>query len=232
MMRHKALKGAAFFFALLFLLVVAAGPALARGGFSSGGRSSFSSSAGRSFSSGHSYSSGGRSFGGFFGSSKAPPAPVETPGPSSGTGGSSAGTSFGRGYSTGTGSFSTPRQVNPPTLYHGYSSGPGSYSTGQPGYNTGRSSYNGGGVPNTGSGQMRFPAKPPVGVFGPAPQPPAYYHNYYWGMPLWMHLFFQPNYYYTPWGYHFFAPRLLTWLALFCLGGLAVSYLIDRARRR
>lgn len=210
---------------LLFLLAVAAEPALARGSFSTGGRAGFSTSAGRGFSTGSGFSGGGRSFGGIFGSTRAAPA---SPASGSLAGGSAA--SPGGGYSTGKTGFSTPRASSPPAMYRGYGTDTDSYGTGRTSYSTGRGSYSGGGTPA--SGQLRFPDAPPVGVFGPAPQPPAYYQHYYLGLPWWMHLLFQPNYYYTPWGYHFFTPRLLTWLALFCLLGLAFCYLMERVRRR
>lgn len=242
-------KVAAFACALFFFLAAAACPALAKG-FSTGGRAGFSS-AGKSFSSGRGYSSGGRSF-----ASPAPSSRTGTAAPSS-TGGRSlaGGASGGEGasaaggangtsgaageasglpsresYAGGRESFSTPRQANPPAMYQDYSTGGSSYTTGRPSYSTGRSSYSGGGFPDL--GKTRYPAKPPVGVFGPAPQPPEYYHDYYWSLPFLMRLFFCPAYYWTPWGYHFFAPRLLTWLLLFCLLGLGALSIAERARRR
>lgn len=214
----------------IFILSLLAGPALAKGakgGFSGGGRKSFSSSA-------KGYSSSSKS-GGFFsdfsqgskpsGSASGdgavkttPSAPADSPG-----GGTS---SYGKGYTTSEGGgFSTPRQNSPPTLYSDYNTGKQGYSTGKTSYGTGTGSYSGSWNRETYStgGLDKYPSKSPVGIFGSPPRPPYYYHNYYWGLPWLAHLFFQPNYYYTPWGYHFFAPRLLSWIILlFVVGGVII----------
>jgi hypothetical protein len=126
-------------------------------------------------------------------------------------------------------SFSTPRQAGPPAMYRDYGTGVQSYSTGRKSYDTGRASYSGGGVPDV--ARTRNPDRPPVAVFGPAPQPPEYYHDYYWGLPLWLRLFFRPVYWWTPWGYHFFAPRLLAWLLLLGLVAVGALYLLGKFRR-
>jgi hypothetical protein len=222
---ERLFKYAAFAVCFIFFLA-AASPALAKG-FSSGGRSSFSS--GKSFSSGRSYSTGGRSF--------TTPKAVSSPAggesaasSASGSAGRTVGSSPRNSFTTGTKSFSTPRQDNPPAMYQDYSTGAQSYSTGRRSYETGRTSYSGSGVPDL--ERTKYPARPPVTVFGPAPQPPEYYHDYYWGLPFWARLFFNPYYYWTPWGYHFFAPRLLTWLLLLCLLGLGAFYLLNRFRRQ
>jgi hypothetical protein len=77
-----------------------------------------------------------------------------------------------------------------------------------------------------------FPQKQPVGIFGSPPRDPYYYNNYYWGMPWWSRMFFQPNYYYSPWGYHYFAPRMLTWLLFLGLLGVGGFFLYRFLSRR
>ncbi len=216
-------------FILLFLLLcmAAAYPATAKG-FSSGGRSGFSS--GKGFSSGSGYSTGGRSF------SSRPAAPA--PGAPSGGRDFLSGTASKNGaaapsresFSTGRESFSTPRQATPPAMYRDYRTERQGYATGRESFETGRSSYGGSGVPDL--GRTAHPGKPPVTVSGPAPRPPEYYHDYYWGLPFFLRFFFLPHYLWTPWGYHFFAPRLLAWLLLLCLLGLLVFYLAGRARKQ
>lgn len=215
--------------ALLICLVVAisllAGPAFAKG-FSGGGRSSFSSgskglSSGKSFSSGKSsYSGKSTGSAGADGAAETAPSAPATPSTGAANSTPSGGTSYGKGYSTDTQNFSTPRQGNPPTLTQDYKTGKSDFSTGAGSYSTGRQSYNGTWDRSVSPESDRFPQRQQVGIFGSPPQPPYYYHNNYWGMPWWTHLFFQPNYYYTPWGYHYYAPRLLTWLiGLGLLGG-------------
>lgn len=227
---RRARKLVAFLLLFLFLCTAVAYPALAKG-FSSEGRSSFS--AGKSFSSGRSYSSGGRSF------STRPSATPEAPASVNGGGrdflsgatkknGASAPSR--ESYSTSRESFSTPRQATPPAMYRDYSTERQSYTTGQKSFETGRTSYSGTGFPDT--SKTRHPEKPPVAIAGPAPRPPEYYHDYYWDLPLLLRLLFLPRYYWTPWGYHFFAPRLVTWLLLLCLVGILVFYLANRARRQ
>ncbi|MQL53648.1 hypothetical protein GFC01_15545 [Desulfofundulus thermobenzoicus] len=246
MIKKLTSRGAmALLLALILVLVAAVGPALAkggRGGFSSGGRSSFSGSAG--FSSGKGFSTGGRSFTSSGGSKSSVSAPAAVDGGRSftgtGLGGAgngatqtapSAGSSYGRGYTINRDSFSTPRTGTPPTLYQDQRSTRQDYSTDRTGYTSGRQSYTGTWDRAAYTQYDRYPRRPPVGIYGSPPQPPWYYHNYYWGLPWWMHLLFQPNYYYTPWGYHFFAPRILTWLMLLGAGGLGVYWLVRRLRR-
>lgn len=227
-------KGLSLIICTLFILALLAGPALAKGAkgsFSSGGRSSFSSgakgysSSGGSFSSKPGSSSGfkstapsaGSSTGGGTGAASTPKAPE-----SSAAGGAS---SYGKGFSTDAKSFSTPRQVSPPTLYSDYSTDKQGYSTGRGSYSTGVGSYSGSWNRDTfaNTGLDKYPSKPPVGIFGSPPDPPYQYHNAYWGMPWLARMFFQPNYYWTPWGYHFFAPRLLTWIvAIIIIGAVAI----------
>ena len=213
----------------IFVLALLAGPALARGarGFSGGGRTSFSSGA-KGFS-----SSSSKSGGGFF-SSK----------PSSNTSGTKADTSsvpessvgggtssYGKGYTAQEGKgFSTPRQNSPPTLNSDYSTGKQGYTTGKNSYSTGTGSYAGSWNRETYSngGLDKYPTKAPVGIFGSPPQPPYYYHNYYWGLPWLAHMFFQPNYYHSPWGYHFFAPRLISWILLFVIVGAVIIFIKNK----
>jgi hypothetical protein len=107
-------------------------------------------------------------------------------------------------------------------MYQDYQTGKTGYSTGQGSYSTNRQSYNGTWDRSVSPDSDLFPQKQPVGIFGSPPRDPYYYNNYYWGMPWWSRMFYQPNYYYSPWGYHFFAPRLLTWFLL--LGLLASSF--------
>lgn len=206
----------------IFVLSLLAGPALAKGakGFSGGGRKSFSSGA-KGFS-GNSSNSGG----GFFSSKPSGNASGgktdASPAPESSVGGGAS--SYGKGYTTSEGQgFSTPRQNSPPTLYSDHSTGKQGYSTAKSSYSTGVGSYSGSWNRETYAkgGLDKYPAKAPVGIFGSPPRPPYYYHNYYWGMPWLAHMFFQPNYFYTPWGYHFFAPRLISWIILmFIVAGL------------
>ena len=176
----RIFKTAAFLCTLLFLLAAAAAPVLAKGGrgFSSGGRAAFSSG-GKGFSAGHGFSAGGRGFRsksaapkatpsaggrglttGASGASGAGVAPgASGAGGSAGTAGEAAGSLPRQSFSTGVGSFSTPRQGNPPAMYQDYGSGRRSYGTDQPAYSTGRASYSGGGVPEL--GRTKYPAKPP-----------------------------------------------------------------------
>lgn len=226
-------KTLALLICLVMAMSLAAAPAFAKG-VKGGGRSSFSSgskgiSSGKSFSTGiSSYSSKPAGSGGVV--KTTPPANESPPAGTSASSSPSGGTSYGKGYSTDTQSFSTPRQGNPPATYQDYQTGKTGFSTGTGSYTTGRQSYNGTWDRTVSPENDRFPSKPPVGIFGSPPLPPYYYHNYYWGMPWWMHLFFQPNYYYMPWGYHYYAPRLLTWIiVLGLLGGggyLLYRYLV------
>lgn len=219
------------FILLILLLCTAAHPALAKG-FSSGGRSGFSS--GKGFSSGSGYAGGGRSF------SSRPAAAVPSTPSTAPSGGrdflsgpaakSGAASPSRESFSTGRESFSTPRQATPPAMYRDYSTGAQGYTTGRRSYESGRASYSGSGAPD--QGKTAHPEKPPVSVSGPAPRPPEYYHDYYWSLPFLLRFFFLPHYVWTPWGYHFFAPRLLAWLVLLCLLGLLAIYLLERARRR
>lgn len=226
--------------ALLICLVVAlalvAGPAFAKG-VSSGGRSSFSSgskgvSSSKSYSSGSSGYSSKSSSGG--GAASTAPSTSSSSSKTSGTAGdsaSSSSSSYGKGYSTDTQDFSTPRQGTPPATTKDYSTGKSGYSTGTGSYTTDRQSYKGTWDRSVSPESDIFPQKQPVGVFGSPPYDPYYYHNSYWGAPLWTRMLFQPNYYYTPWGYHYYAPRLLTWIvALGLLGG--GGFLIYRFMRR
>ncbi|MDF9408947.1 MAG: hypothetical protein A4E52_01300 [Pelotomaculum sp. PtaB.Bin013] len=219
---------------LALVLSLLAGPALAKG-FSSGGRSSFSSGS-KSTSSGKSYSSSTSSYS----SKSAKSGAADTAAPSSSgsqptgastSNSSSADTSKGKGYTTETQDFSTPRQGSPPALSQDYQTGKSGYSTGNSSYSTGKTSYNGTWDRTLSPESDRFPAQRQVGVFGSPPQPPYYYHNRYWSMPAWSHLFFTPNYYYTPWGYHYFMPSLLTWVIILGLLGLC-GYLIYRHLKR
>lgn len=221
---------------LVLVLSLLAGPALAKGGFSSGGgRSSFSSSS-KSTSSGKNYSSSTSSY-----SSKpaksgtadtaAPSASESQPTGTSTNNSSSADTSKGKGYTTDTQDFSTPRQGNTPALSQDYQTGKSGYSKEKSSYTTGKTSYNGTWDRTVSPESDLFPAQRQVGVFGSPPQPPYYYHNRYWSMPVWSHLFFTPNYYYTPWGYHYFMPSLLTWVLILGLLGLG-GYLIYRHVKR
>ncbi|MFZ5649728.1 MAG: hypothetical protein ACOY4I_02580 [Bacillota bacterium] len=216
----------------VFILSFTAGPVLAKGkggggrsgGFSSGGRSSFSSGAKGYSTSGGSYSSPARES--QSGSAPAGGAPVGAAGSgaSPGSGSSSrsgaestvgGGTgSYGKGYSTETGSFSTPRQNSPPTLYSDYKTGREGFSTGKDSYSTGMGSYSGSWNRDSyaSTGMDKYPSRPPVGVFGSPPAPPYKYHNDYWSLPFLARMFFQPNFYWTPWGYHYYAPRLITWI--------------------
>lgn len=226
----------------LFILSFLAGPALAKGakgGFSSGGRSSFSSgakgysSSGGSFSSKPAGASGVKSTAPSPGSAAGgsiPGAASSSAGPESSPGGGAS--SYGKGFSTETGSFSTPRQVSPPTLYTDYSTDKQGYSTGKGSYSTGTGSYSGSWNRDTfaNTGLDKYPSKPPVGIFGSPPNPPYHYHNSYWGMPWLARMFFQPNYYWTPWGYHFFAPRLLTWIIAIILIGAVIILIRNRMR--
>ncbi|MCL4442072.1 MAG: hypothetical protein M1609_16240 [Firmicutes bacterium] len=223
-------KGLSLLICAVFILSLLAGPALAKGGksFSGGGRSSFSSGA-KGFSSGGSFSTSPKSTSGISGGGS-------TSGKSTGsvpesTAGGGTG-SFGKGYSTETDSFSTPRQGTPPALSSDYSTGKQGYSTGSKSYSTGTGSYAGSWNRDSyaSSGADKYPSKPPVGVFGSPPQPPYYYHNNYWSMPLLSRMFFQPNYYWTPWGYHFFAPRLLTWIIAIFLIGAVFIFIKNRIR--
>ena len=226
--------------AILICLVVAlsllAGTAFAKGSVG-GGRSSFSSGS-KGVTSGKSYSTSQSNYSSkpATGSGTQSPAPAGSGTASSGTSASSApssGTSYGSGYSTGTNDISTPRQGNPPTMYQDYQTGKSGYSTGQGSYSTNRQSYNGAWDRSVSPESDRFPQKQPVGIFGSPPQNPYYYNNSYWGMPWWSRMFFQPNYYYTPWGYHYFAPRLFTWLlTLGLLGGGGYFLYRFLARRR
>lgn len=231
-----------------------------RGSFSGGGRSSFSSAPrGGGFSSSHSSyssSSSSKSWGGFFGSSssstqsgsglsgttsgsavtggktatpgaappKHSPAPAVTGSPGGGQ------HSAGGGYSTGQQSFSTPRSSTPPTLSQDYGQAGGSYRTGQTSYRTTTGSYSGSWDLPSYQDKIKYPYKPPVGVYGKVPQPPYYYHDYYWSLPWYTRLFFQPNYYYTPFGYHYFAPRLLTWFITLLVLAIVIIGLVNRAR--
>ena len=215
----------------LFILAVLAGPALAkgaRGGFSGGGRSSFSSGAKGFSSSAGSYSS--KSSGATSGAKTATGASGAAASPSEAPGGGTS--SYGKGFSTDTGSFSTPRQNSPPTLQSDFSTDRQGYSTGKGSYSTGTGSYSGSWNRETmaSGGLDKYPSRPPVGVFGSPPNPPYYYHNSYWGMPLLARMFFQPNYYWSPWGYHFFAPRLLTWIIAIILIGAVVILIRNRMR--
>ncbi|MHB8985342.1 MAG: hypothetical protein ACYC38_05325 [Eubacteriales bacterium] len=214
MLRVKKILAVAI--CLLFALGSIAAPAFAKG-FSSGGRTSFSSGA-KGFSSGSkSYSSGGSSF---FGKTPSSPSGSSSTGaPATPDAGATGGASSVKGYSTGTKDFSTPRDGSPQALYKDYSTGQKDYSTGRTSYTTGRPSYSGAWDRSAEPESDRFPKKSPVGVFGSPAQSPYYYHNYYWGMPFWYHFLFQPNYYHTPWGYHYFAPRILTWVILLGLLG-------------
>lgn len=223
-------KGLSLLICAVFILSLLAGPALAKGGrsFSGGGRSSFSSGA-KGYSSGGSFSTSQSSPSGISGggssSGKSTVSAPESPA-GGGTG------SFGKGYGTEKDSFSTPRQGNPPALYSDYSTGKQGYSTGSNSYSTGTGSYSGSWNRDAyaSSGADKFTSRPPVGVFGSPPQPPYYYHNNYWSMPLLARMFFQPNYYWTPWGYHFFAPRLLTWIIAMFLIGAAVILIKNKIR--
>lgn len=217
-----------------FILALLAGPALAKGGrgFSSGGRTSFSTGA-KGYSTGGGLLSG-KSTGSFTGTKSGGGSLTKvdsSPGtPQSTVGGGAS--SYGQGFGTGTGSFSTTRQGNPPTLYGDYSTGKQDYSTGTKSYSTGVGSYSGSWNRETfaASGMDKYPSKPPVGIFGSPPKPPYYYHNRYWDLPLLARLFFQPNYYWLPWGYHFFAPRLLTWIVAVILIGAVIIVIRNRLR--
>lgn len=227
-----------------FILSFLAGPVLAKGakgGFSSGGRSSFSSGAKGHSSSGSSYSSTPKS---------APSVSSVSGSSSSGTSGAGVSTgkaapsgtaqstvgggtgSYGKGYSTDTESFSTPRQNSPPSLTSDYSTNKQGFSTGTGSYSTGTGSYSGSWNRDTlaSSGVDKYPARPPVGVFGSPPQPAYQYHNNYWAMPFLARAFFQPNYYHTPWGYHFYAPRLLTWVIGIILIGAVVILIRNKMK--
>ena len=219
---------------IVLILSLLIGPAMAKGfkggGFSSGGRSSFSSGA-KGFS-----SSGGLFGSKSSGASSSTRSSASTSVGSSGTapkstvgGGAS---SYGNGYGSDTGSFSTPRQNSPPALTSDFSTNRPGYSSGTGSYSTGTGSYNGGWNRDTfkTSGMDQYPSKAPVGIFGSPPKPPYYYHNQYWGLPLMARMFFQPNYYWTPWGYHFFAPRLITWIIAIFLVGAVVILMKNRIR--
>lgn len=217
----------------IFILSLLAGPVLARGakgGFSGGGRKSFSTGA-----KGYSSSSQSGGFSGFFGSKSSGNTSgggnANTPSaPESSAGGGTS--SYGKGYTTSEGGgFSTPRQNSPPTLYSDYGTGQKGYSTGKSSYGTGVGSYSGSWNRETFSGGLdKYPSKSPVGIFGSPPKPPYYYHNYYWGLPWFTHLFFQPNYYYTPWGYHFFAPRLISWILLLIVIAGAIYFIKNKMK--
>jgi len=229
----------------IFILSLMAGPVLAKGGgskgggFSSGGRSNFSSGAKGHSSSGGSYTS----------TPKSSPSVSASGGSSSVTSGSgvssgkAAGTtaestvgggtgSYGKGYSTDTGSFSTPRQNSPPSLTSDYTTGQQGFSTGKGSYSTGTGSYSGSWNRDAlaSSGMDKYPTRPPVGVFGSPPQPPYQYHNDYWAMPFLARAFFQPNYYHTPWGYHYYAPRLLTWVIAIILIGAVIILIRNKMK--
>jgi len=228
---QRAKKILAALVCLLFMLTLFAAPALAKssgskgGGFSSGGRSSFSSGSKGSPSTGKSYSSGSSSYSskpstGTSGSSSGSPAPSSQSSSVGSGSGSAPNTSSSKGYTTETKDFSTPRQGSPPAMYQDYQSGKGDYSTGTQSYTTGRQSFSGTWDRTVSPEIDRFPRKAPVGIFGSPPQPPYYYHNNYWGLPLWQRMLFQPNYYHTPWGYRYYAPRILGWVVfLGLLGG-------------
>ncbi|MFZ5647381.1 MAG: hypothetical protein ACOY30_07135 [Bacillota bacterium] len=233
----------------VFILSFTAGPVLAKGkggggrsgGFSSGGRSSFSSGAKGYSSSEGSYSSPAK---GYTGSPPAGGTTVSPAGsgvsPGNGTSsrigtestvGGGAG-SYGKGYSTETGSFSTPRQNSPPTLYSDYKTDKQGFSTGKGSYSTGTGSYSGSWNRDSyaTSGMDKYPSRPPVGVFGSPPAPPYKYHNDYWGLPILARMFFQPNFYWTPWGYHYYAPRLITWIIAIILIGAVIIIIRNRLR--
>ena len=228
-----------------FIMAFLAGPVLAKGarggGFSSGGRSSFSSGAKGVSSPAKTYSTKSTSVstgaksaapptsGQVSGTSGAASSPAPAPAQVSQGGGANP---YGKGFSTDTQSFSTPRQGSPPTLYSDYSTGTQGYSSGKGAYSTGMGSYNGTWNRESlaGGGLDKYPARPPVGVFGSPPQPPYQYHNAYWSLPWISRAFFQPNYYWTPWGYHYYAPRLLTWIVVIILVGAVVILIRNRFR--
>lgn len=222
-----------------------AGPVLAKGGgskgggFSSGGRSSFSSGA-KGHSSSGSYSSAPKSATSVSSTSGSSTSATPGSGVSSGkaagtsaesTVGGGAG-SYGKGFSTDTGSFSTPRQNSPPALTSDYGTGKQGFSTGKGSYSTDTGSYSGSWNRDTlaYSGMDKYPSRAPVGVFGSPPQPPYQYHNDYWAMPFLARAFFQPNYYHTPWGYHYYAPRLLTWVIAIILIGAVIILIRNKMK--
>jgi hypothetical protein len=214
-------------------MALLAGPVLAKGsggksgGFSSGGRSSFSSgskasppttskspTAGRS-----SFSSplpgSGASGSGLADTGSGSGSGTAGKNLSSGSGGPVTGAdSYGKGYTTGTGGFSTPRATAPPSLTGDYSGQRQDVSSDRASFGGSRPSYSGTWDRSAAQKQDRYPSSPPVGVFGAPAEPPYYYHNQYWGLPWYARMFFQPNYYSTGWGYDYFEPRILTWLVV------------------
>ncbi|WP_018086890.1 hypothetical protein [Desulfurispora thermophila] len=237
-----AQKRLAWLCLLAFVLAALVWPGVAlarggRGGFSGGGRSSFSSAPrGGGFSSSHSSysSSSGGSKGwlsGFFGSSsssKSSSGLSSTASDSSPGGGQH---SAGGGYSTDRQSFATPRSSTPPSLSKDFGQTGGGYSTGTTSYRTATGSYSGSWDLPAYQDKIKYPYKPPVGVYGKVPKPPYYYHDYYWSLPWYARAFFQPNYYYTPFGYHYYAPRLLTWFITLLVLAAVIYWLVKRMRR-
>lgn len=236
----------------IFILSITAGPLLAKGkggggrggGFSSGGRSTFSSDA-----KGHSVSGGGYSSSAKKSKQVSAPAAGAAVGTAAGSGASQgsgapsrSGTestvgggtgSYGKGYGTDTESFSTPRQNSPPTLSSDHKTGREGLSTGKDSYSTAMGSYSGSWNRDSyaSAGMDKHPSKPPVGIFGSPPAPPYKYHNDYWNMPLLARMFFQPNFYWTPLGYHYYAPRLITWIAAIILIGVVVIIIRNKIKR-
>lgn len=179
---------------VIFILSLWPAPVWAKGGGFSGGRSFSSFGGGRSFSTNFSRV-----------------APVPSSG-SSNTKGSSGGRSF-----------FTPRPSSPPSLQQDYTTGRKSFVSPRTSFTTRQPSYTGTWDRSTAGTNDKYPEKPQVRVYGSPPHPPYYYHNYYWSLPWYYHLFFTPDHYYTPWGYHYYAPRFLTWILLFIL--LAVGFM-------
>ncbi|MDN5327092.1 MAG: hypothetical protein PWP41_1788 [Moorella sp. (in: firmicutes)] len=215
---------------LFFTLGLWPAPALAKG--FSGGRASFSGG-GRSFSVRSSGFASSKSFSSPGSSSKVSIPAAPAPSSSKGfTPPSAPSSSSGKGFTSGGRSFSTPRQTTPPSLTGDYQTGRKAFASQRSSYTTSRPSYTGTWDRTTAAAQDKYPRRPTVEVYGSPPQPPYYYHNYYWGLPWWQHLLFGPQYYYAPWGYHYYVPRFLTWFLLLALLGLGGFLLFRILRRR
>lgn len=90
-----------------------------------------------------------------------------------------------RSYSSESRSFSSQRSIWP------FGNSSSSSSTGAPKVtevpSTPQTSYD--------RGQTKHPSMPPVVVYGDSPFGGTYWHDYYWGQPLWWRMFHRPVYY-------------------------------------
>lgn len=245
----------ALFLSVIFTLGVLAAPASAASGksrsFSSGSSSSYKSSGSRSFSSSKSSSSSSSSK-----SSSSSSTPSRSFSSSSPGGTSSSSTASpsksgaSSGYSSNAGGYSSTNSpayssTNSPayssTTSPSYSSGSRSFSSDDWSFSSTRPSGSSGGtssgptvteIPGSSydPSSTKYPDMPPVIVTGPTTFGGSYWHDYYYGQPLYWRMFHRPVYYGSGFAFNWMA-LVGAFVAVWLLLGL-LSAARSRRRRR